>query len=229
MFAIQETETGRIRRTAAVALALAYLFAFAPGCGPGDRDAVPPEPVVADDADTDEADTDQATAPAAPPAAGDIQEESLPPEAAGGASARAKIEARSGSGLSGTASFEESDAGVRVVVKVSGASPGEHGVHIHAVGDCSAEDAKSAGGHFNPAGTAHGAPGAGPHHAGDFGNIMIGEDGTGTLEITSSEITLGAGANSIAGRAIIVHGGADDLASQPSGAAGPRIGCGVIR
>ena len=226
MIAIGEREEGRKRGLGPLWLALVFLFAFAPGCGPGDREALPPEPVVANDADTDEADTDAETAPTA---AGEIQEESLPPEAAGGGSASARIEARSGSSLSGTARFEESDAGVRVVVEVSGASPGAHGVHIHQVGDCSADDAKSAGGPFNPAGVAHGAPGTGTHHAGDFGNIDIGPEGNGTLEITSRDITLGEGANSILGRAIIVHGGADDLASQPSGAAGPRIGCGIIQ
>ena len=204
-----------------ICLGLVALLMVLPGCGPRDQDAAAPETVV----------TEESTevGEVQPPAEGEIQEEAIPPEGAGAASASATIEARSGSTLSGTAVFEETSDGVRVVVELSGLTPGDHGVHVHEVGDCSAEDASSAGGHFNPTGVDHGAPGSQPHHAGDFGNITIGEDGTGTLELTSKDITLGEGANSIRGRAIVIHGGADDLTSQPSGAAGPRIGCGVIQ
>ena len=96
-------------------------------------------------------------------------------------------------------------------------------------GDCSSADFKSAGGHFNPAGVPHGGPSDAERHSGDLGNIEIGEDGSGTLTLTSDLITLAAGQpTSIVGLAVILHEGTDDLASQPTGAAGGRIGCGII-
>ncbi len=143
--------------------------------------------------------------------------------------ASATIEARSGSKITGTATFEEMRDDVHVTVEIAGATPGEHGVHIHEKGDCSAPDASSAGPHFNPAGRAHGAPGAPMHHAGDFGNITIGPDGRGTLSIMSHDINVKGGPRSVRGRAIVIHEKPDDLKSQPAGDAGARIGCGVIR
>lgn len=215
----RSSERGRELFLASIALASAAILL--PACGPGEREAPPPEAFVTEEP----AEIEEST----PVSGEEIQEESLPPESADDGSASAAIEARSGSSLSGTAVFTKSDAGVHVEVKLSGVSPGEHGVHIHEVGDCSADDAKSAGGHFNPEKTQHGAPGSDAHHAGDFGNITIGPEGTGTLALTSADISLEEAPSAIIGRAIIIHGGADDLTSQPSGAAGPRIGCGVIR
>jgi Cu-Zn family superoxide dismutase len=147
----------------------------------------------------------------------------------GPAEARAAIEARSGSGLSGTAIFTEKDGGVELVVDVAGAPPGPHAVHLHEKGDCSAPDATSAGGHFNPDNSPHGAPDAEHHHAGDFGNMTVGEDGKGHLAITTNRLTVKAGANSVVGHAIIVHASADDMTTQPTGNAGGRIGCGVVK
>ena len=145
------------------------------------------------------------------------------------ASAKAAIEARSGSTLSGTATFtERAGGGVHLVVDVSGAPAGVHAVHLHEKGDCSAPDASSAGGHFNPTGLPHAGPTAEKHHAGDFGNVTVGDDGKGHLELDSSMLTLGAGEMSLKGHAIIVHAKADDLVTQPTGNAGGRIGCGVF-
>jgi Cu-Zn family superoxide dismutase len=143
--------------------------------------------------------------------------------------AKAAIEARSGSKLSGTAIFTEKDGAVEVVVSVTGAPPGPHAVHVHEKGDCSAPDAASAGGHFNPDGSQHGGPAAEHHHAGDFGNMTVGEEGRGELTISTKRLSVVAGTNSVVGRAIIVHEKADDLQTQPTGAAGGRIGCGVIQ
>ena len=91
-----------------------------------------------------------------------------------------------------------------------------------------ASDFTSAGGHFNPAGVDHAGPGAETRHAGDLGNIEVAADGTAHLEVSSDIITLGEGDNSVMGKAVIVHKDADDLTSQPTGAAGARIACGVI-
>ncbi|MFT4255395.1 MAG: superoxide dismutase family protein [Pseudoxanthomonas sp.] len=121
--------------------------------------------------------------------------------------------------------------GVHVVGRVGGLAPGSaHGFHVHEKGDCSAADASSAGGHFNPAGAAHGRSGSGPHHAGDIDNIVAGSDGVAEVNVHLTGVTLGGGAaNDIAGRAFIVHAAPDDYTSQPAGNAGARVACGVIQ
>ena len=96
------------------------------------------------------------------------------------------------------------------------------------MGDCSSADFKSAGGHFNPTDMPHGAPSDAERHAGDLGNVEVAEDGTAHHEMTSSVLTVSAGAASVVGRGVILHEKADDLVSQPTGAAGGRIACGVI-
>lgn len=143
--------------------------------------------------------------------------------------ASAHLMGSEGSEISGHVTFTEADGKVMIAAEVSGAGgAGTHGFHIHETGDCSAADFTSAGGHFNPAGVDHAGPDAESHHAGDLGNIEIGEDGSGSLELSSSMITLGEGANSVVGKAVILHEGTDDLTTQPTGAAGARLACGVI-
>ncbi len=152
-----------------------------------------------------------------------------PPGATPGPVASATIEGRSGSSLTGNATFEpQKDGKILVRIQVQGATPGDHGVHVHEKGDCSDPEGKSAGGHFNPTGAAHGSPTAPAHHAGDFGNMTVKGDGTGILELPSGDISVGSAANSVVGRAIVVHEKADDLTGQPSGNSGARVGCGVI-
>ena len=138
------------------------------------------------------------------------------------------IEAKSGSSLSGTVAMKEVEGGVEVRVNVENAPPGKHGVHVHEKGDCSADDATSAGDHFNPRGHQHGLPGAEQMHLGDFGNIEVGEDGKGELVFTAKEANLSA-ANELSfrGRALIVHE-KEDTGGQPTGDAGARIGCAVL-
>jgi Cu-Zn family superoxide dismutase len=151
----------------------------------------------------------------------------------------------------GVASFVQVEGldAVRITVEVEGLEPGDHGIHIHETGTCDPAAAEgpfsSAGGHFNPTGASHG-PGPGmmampdatpmagePRgHAGDLGNITVGEDGTGVFEITSDRITLLPDTeNSLAdadGSALVIHENPDDLATDPSGESGGRIACGVI-
>lgn len=148
----------------------------------------------------------------------------------GAAVATAVIEPRSGSKVTGTATFTATPDGVQVVVEVANATPGEHAVHAHEKGDCSAADAASAGPHFNPAGHPHGLPAqpADQRHLGDFGNLTADAAGTGRLAITVAGANLKDGdPHSYLGRAIIVHAAPDD-GSQPAGNAGGRVGCGVI-
>ncbi len=141
--------------------------------------------------------------------------------------AEAPIEARSGSTATGTGVFVETSEGVQATITVSGVGPGQHGLHLHEQGDCSAPDAESAGPHWNPDGAAHGAPGK-PAHAGDFGNITVGADGNGRLDILLSRMTVRPGPHAVVGRALVLHEGPDDLMTQPSGNSGARIGCGVV-
>lgn len=143
--------------------------------------------------------------------------------------AQAELAPASKSKVKGTATFIEAKGGVEITVNLEGLAPGEHGWHVHAKGDCSAPDASSAGDHFNPENRKHGAPDAAEHHAGDFGNLTAGKDGKATATIRIEEVTLGDGPSSLVGKALIVHAKRDDLETQPSGDAGARVACGVIR
>jgi Cu-Zn family superoxide dismutase len=133
----------------------------------------------------------------------------------------------------GMASLEQTPAGVLVSVSASGIPEGEHAFHVHEKGVCDAAGGfASAGGHFAPDGTAHGYRDAKGHHAGDMPNLFAGPDGKLRAQVLNSAVRLGEsgeGALSDAdGSALVIHGGADDYASQPSGAAGSRIACAVI-
>ena len=133
------------------------------------------------------------------------------------------------SGVAGKAVFTQIGDNIKLVVSLANASAGEHAVHIHATGDCSAPDGTSAGGHWNPTGVAHGKWGEGEFHLGDIGNMTVDDQGMGKIELTTNLWEMNTGSDiDIVGKAIIVHAGADDFVSQPSGNAGARIGCGVI-
>lgn len=127
-------------------------------------------------------------------------------------------------GADGVVRFELAEDGVRVTAEVRGLSEGPHGFHIHQYGDCTAADGTSAGGHFNPAGSPHSGPDSMERHMGDMGNIDADASGLAVLDYVDGTIDLGM----ILGRGVIVHAGADDMTSQPTGAAGGRLGCGVI-
>jgi Cu-Zn family superoxide dismutase len=142
-------------------------------------------------------------------------------------SAVATLESKDGV-INGMIRFTETADGVAIEAHVEGAPPGPHGFHIHEIGDCSSDDFKSAGGHFNPGGVPHGGPMDGERHAGDLGNIEVGADGSGHLELSSDLVTVAEGPSSVIGRGLILHAGTDDLVSQPTGAAGARLACGVI-
>ena len=137
----------------------------------------------------------------------------------------------SGSLVSGTLTLVPMGDGVHLSGEVGGLKPGDtRGFHIHEKGDCSAADASSAGGHFNPAAQAHGRSGHGAHHAGDTDNIVANAKGVARIDAHVTGVTLGGGAgNDIAGRAVIVHAAADDYTTQPTGNAGARVACGVIK
>ena len=148
---------------------------------------------------------------------------------ADGKQANAMIGSLNESGVTGMAGFTQNGDQITLTAEIQGASPGLHAIHIHAYGDCSAPDGTSAGGHWNPTDVAHGKWGEGEFHLGDIGNITVGEDGTGRITLTTDLWEIGTGSDvDVVGKSIIVHADADDFISQPSGAAGARIGCGVI-
>ena len=132
------------------------------------------------------------------------------------------------SGVTGVVHFTQAAGGVKVEAHLNGLTPGDHGFHIHQYGDCNAPDGTSAGGHFNPAGVKHGSPSDDVHHVGDLGNLSAADDGHGMMmDQFFAGISL-SGPGGIIGRAVIIHSGADDMISQPTGAAGSRVACGVI-
>ena len=140
----------------------------------------------------------------------------------------ANLEPTQGNTAKGTVTFEETGGKVSATAKVSGLKAGKHGFHIHEKGDCSAPDAASAGGHYNPESKAHGTPDAPEHHTGDLGNVEADAKGDASLSRTYDFLSL-SGPNSIVGKAVIVHIQEDDFKTQPTGNAGARVACGVIQ
>ena len=106
----------------------------------------------------------------------------------------------------------------------------QHGFHIHEKGDCSAADGSSAGGHFNPTASEHGAVEGEVHHGGDMSNLVADANGNARVDaVLSTHVTAGDGsATDIIGRGLIVHADPDDYVSQPTGNAGARLACAVI-
>jgi len=146
-----------------------------------------------------------------------------------GPSATATLISTSGSTATGTVNLAQlANGSVEVTVNLRGVPPGVHGFHIHEKGDCG-DNGNAAGGHYNPAGTPHGAPNADPHHAGDFGNVTADADGNVNTRFVTRSITVSDGPMTAVGHAIILHANPDDLTTQPTGNAGARIACGVVQ
>jgi Cu-Zn family superoxide dismutase len=144
--------------------------------------------------------------------------------------ATAQLLPTKGSKAFGEATFEQVGDKVRVIVFVQGLKPGqEHGLHIHEVGDCSSGDGMSAKGHFNPYGKPHAHSGTPERHAGDLPSLKAAKNGRAKVDVELDIITLGPGPASIIGRGLIVHADPDDYKTQPTGNAGARIACGVIK
>jgi Cu-Zn family superoxide dismutase len=138
---------------------------------------------------------------------------------------------KSGSETSGKVAFTEENGQVLLEAALFGLSEGTHAIHIHEKADCSSDDGKSTGGHWNPTFENHGAWGAKTgYHKGDIGNFQATADGNGAITFSTDQWCLGCddATKNVIGKAIIVHQGEDDLASQPSGAAGARISCAGI-
>lgn len=143
-------------------------------------------------------------------------------------SAVAKVAPTKDHHVEGSVTFLMKGEKVLVEARITGLSPGLHGFHVHEKGDCSAPDASSAGGHFNPHKGGHGGTIGTERHVGDLGNLLADAGGTAIYKAELEGLSLGTGDDSIIGRAVVVHLHPDDLYTQPAGNSGPRVGCGLI-
>ncbi len=127
----------------------------------------------------------------------------------------------------GTVELEQTDHGLHVKAHVTGLSPGKHGFHIHLFGDCSGEDGKTAGTHFNFEGSSEKPPADIKRITGNLGELDANKDGVADADVTIDKASL-QGRFSVLGRAVIVHAKGNDPKEPPIGAAGARLACGVI-
>lgn len=134
-----------------------------------------------------------------------------------------------GGKVTGTAKFEPTGNGIKVIAHIEGLKPNsKQGFHIHEFGDCTALDFSSAGSHYNPGSRQHAGPENEESHAGDMGNLVSNDKGFADYEYNFTDLTIAGGMNPVLGRAVIVHENEDNLVSQPTGNAGARVACGVI-
>lgn len=140
------------------------------------------------------------------------------------------LQPKSNSNVTGVATFIETNGLVTFNARIVGLTPGVHAIHIHEKSDCSAADASSAGGHWNPTFKKHGKWTEPEHHKGDIGNFTADANGIGTITLTTAEWCIGCGDvnRDILGKGLIVHEKADDFTTQPTGNAGGRMACSAI-
>lgn len=144
--------------------------------------------------------------------------------------ATAQLQPTTGNTTSGSVSFVQKGNKVLVSGEIRGLKPNaEHGFHVHEKGDCSSGDGMSAGGHFNPTGAPHGSHGMGMHHTGDLPSLKADAGGVARINFESGSMAVGSGVTDVVGRGLIVHRDPDDYKTQPTGNAGPRLACAVIR
>ena len=142
-----------------------------------------------------------------------------------------KMHASSQSSASGEVKFLYKENMTEMEAYFSGLKPGIHAIHLHANADCSSDDAKSAGGHWNPTNEKHGQWGdENGFHRGDVGNFKVGSNGEGKLSMMTGQWCVGCDdpSKNILGKSVIVHQGTDDFETQPTGDAGIRVACGEI-
>jgi Cu-Zn family superoxide dismutase len=131
----------------------------------------------------------------------------------------------------GNVAITEVAQGLRIFAQAENLPPGVHAFHIHETGQCEAPDFESAGDHYNPTAKQHGWDNPEGHHAGDFANVHVHEDGKLAVEYFTNAVTLGEGETTLFdddGSAVVLHEGADDYQSDPAGHAGNRVACGVV-
>jgi len=187
------------------------LAAVVSGCGKKEEPPPPPPPAEA------------SPAPAAPaPAA-----TAAPAASDKAVTAKATLKSAKGDAPSGTVTFSQQADGVHVTVDLAGATPGKHGLHIHQNGECT-PPFKTAGDHFNADKHDHACSPTPSRHTGDIGNVEVGADGKAHWEGVVDQISLTDAAHQVTGKSVILHAKEDDCKTQPTGASGDRIACGVI-
>ena len=145
-----------------------------------------------------------------------------------GAAERAMAKLNNAKGESvGEVMLMQTPHGTLLHARFSNLPEGAHAFHVHTVGKCE-PPFKSAGGHFNPEGKKHGFLAADGLHAGDMPNIHVPASGSLEIEVLNTLLKLDSSLFDADGSAIVLHAGPDDYKSDPAGAAGGRIACGVI-
>ena len=155
-----------------------------------------------------------------------------PASAESAAAPAADAELRNASGAAvARATVEGTADSLRVRVEAAGLAQGAYGVHVHTTGACDAPAFTTAGPHWNPTGRQHGKDNPQGTHKGDLPNLLVGADGSGSIEYVIAGASLSPGADSLLdadGASIVVHQSADDYRTDPSGNSGNRIACGVL-
>ena len=156
-----------------------------------------------------------------------LSADELSKKATGITRAVADIKGYQDSKINGKVTFTKVKEGIQIVADIEGLTPGKHGFHVHEHGDCSGTDGMKAGGHFNPTNTKHGGPDSAERHVGDLGNLVVDSSGHAHYDRVDNLISF-SGKNSILNRSIIIHADPDDFVTQPTGASGARVACGIV-
>jgi Cu-Zn family superoxide dismutase len=128
----------------------------------------------------------------------------------------------------GSVELSQKGSGTAIVAKLKGLPEGTHAFHVHEIGRCD-PPFTSAGGHYNPTGASHGFDSEGGPHAGDLPNIYVPASGELTFEMFNTRLAVDGSLLDGDGAAVVIHEGPDDYKTDPAGAAGDRIACGVLQ
>ena len=128
----------------------------------------------------------------------------------------------------GTIRAWQTSGGIAFHITAAGLPHGVHGIHVHPIGRCDPPDFASAGTHWNPTGRQHGLNNPQGPHAGDMPNVTVAANGVLDETVILPHASM-AELVDADGASILIHAGADDYVSQPSGNSGPKIACAVIQ